>query len=193
MAYAYRGVSLARRQALQVLFQREFSEIDPTQLDTGEVLVVSDVPKGAQEFDLVGEPLHEYAAVLLEGVAVRLDEIDAWIADTAENWSLERMPLVDRNIIRLAAYEIAYCDDVPTAVAINEAVEIAKAFGGDESPKFVNGVLGRIAARFEPAASTQEEAVAAHAEDAEREPDVSGVEPACAEEPATVSESEGAL
>ena len=55
------------------------------------------------------------------------------------------MPIVDRNIIRIATYEIVYCDDIPTGVAINEAVEMAKAFGTDESPKFVNGVLGRIA------------------------------------------------
>lgn len=149
MAYAYRGASLARRQALQVLFQKEFLGLDLTQLDDTDVLVVSNCPKGAKETDLVGEPLSEHSTALLAGIVEHLEQIDRWIASTAQNWTLERMPLVDRNIIRLASYEIAYCDDVPPAVAINEAVELAKSFGGDDSPRFVNGVLGRIASNLE--------------------------------------------
>ena len=69
---------------------------------------------------------------------------------TSENWALARMPIVDRSILRLATYEMMYVDDVPTSVTINEAVELAKDFGGeDESPRFVNGVLGRIARSME--------------------------------------------
>ena len=72
--------------------------------------------------------------------------IDKHLAATSENWALARMPIVDRSILRLATYEMMYVDDVPTSVTINEAVELAKDFGGeDESPRFVNGVLGRIA------------------------------------------------
>ena len=75
------------------------------------------------------------------------------------------MPIVDRNIIRIATYEILYCDEIPTGVAINEAVELAKAFGTDESPKFVNGVLGRIASEVcgEDAAHLDANALTSHA------------------------------
>ena len=94
---------------------------------------------------MLGVDLVDYASTLVEGIVEHFDALDERIASTAENWTLERMPIVDRNIIRIATYEIVYCDDIPTGVAINEAVEMAKAFGTDESPKFVNGVLGRIA------------------------------------------------
>ena len=143
--------TLARRQALQVLFQNEFLGLDIAELDLddADLLVVSQCPEGVSDADLVGEPLREYAFALLSGVIEHQSQIDAWIADTAQNWTLERMPIVDRNIIRIAAYETAFCDDIPTGVAINEAVELAKSFGGDDSPKFVNGVLGRIASSLE--------------------------------------------
>ena len=143
----------ARREALQAMYQYELTGTSLADLvdDTGatELLLIPERPEGVEENDLIGEGLVPYAAELLRGIVPRLEQIDGWIAQTAENWTLERMPIVDRNIIRLAAYEIAFCDDIPTGVAINEAVEIAKAFGGDESPKFVNGVLGKIASRLE--------------------------------------------
>lgn len=132
--------------------------------DTGAtaMLLIPERPEGVEDNDLIGEDLAEYAGRLLRGIVSHLDEIDGWIADTAENWTLDRMPLVDRNIIRLASYEIAFCEDIPTSVAINEAVELAKAFGGDESPKFVNGVLGRIAVLFgEPVVSCEQEEASA--------------------------------
>ena len=72
-------------------------------------------------------------------------EIDASLADISEHWAVSRMPLVDRNILRLAVYEILYVDDIPDSVSINEAVEMAKSYGGEDSSKFVNGVLGRLA------------------------------------------------
>ena len=74
-----------------------------------------------------------------------MKRIDDIIEDISENWVLSRMPLVDRSILRLAAYEMLYRDDVPDSVSINEAVEMAKVYGGEDSSKFVNGVLGRIA------------------------------------------------
>ena len=79
------------------------------------------------------------------------------LASTSENWSVDRMPVVDRALLRLAVYEMVYVDDVPVSVAINEAVELAKAYGGeDESSRFVNGVLGRIARTMEEADSDAE-------------------------------------
>ena len=141
--------SRARREVLQVMYQSELTGIPLPALVAGQgdaaLLLIPERPEGIEDNDLVGEELADYAAALLSGIVSHLEEIDGWIAATALNWTLERMPIVDRNIIRLAAYEIAFCPDIPTGVAINEAVEIAKAFCGDESPKFVNGVLGRIA------------------------------------------------
>ncbi len=142
----------ARREVLQVMYQSELTGTSYDELigaagDTS-LLLIPERPEGVSDNDLIGEELAAYAGELLRGIVSHLDEIDEWIEDTAENWTLDRMPIVDRNIIRLAAYEIAFCEDIPTSVAINEAVELAKAFGGDESPKFVNGVLGRIAVLF---------------------------------------------
>ena len=110
--------------------------------------------KGASAAQIVAEgvfpseegPLSEYAQDLVRGVEQNRIVIDGSLKAAAENWSLGRMPIVDRSILRLAAYEIMFVEDVPTSVAINEAVELAKDFGGeDDSPRFVNGVLGRIA------------------------------------------------
>lgn len=123
------------------------------------MLLVPEIPEGAEESELIGVSLAGYAEELLNGTLEHLDDIDEWIDETSENWALERMPIVDRNIIRIASYEIAFRKDIPTGVAINEAVEIAKAFGGDESPKFVNGVLGMIARREDEKATAGAEDV----------------------------------
>lgn len=140
----------SRRQALQAMFQQEFCGLDIAALDAGskDLLVVSFCPKGVQDTELVGEPLNDYAKKLITGIVANKAEIDSWISGAADNWTIERMQNVDRNIIRLACYEMAFVPEIPTPVAINEAVEVAKVFGGDESPKFVNGVLGRIARKL---------------------------------------------
>ncbi|MEA5075379.1 MAG: transcription antitermination factor NusB [Coriobacteriia bacterium] len=123
----------ARRQALQMLYQREITGQDVrTIIDT----------RAYNDED--GEP-SQYSRELALGTESNQDAIDAEIEATSQHWSLMRMPFVDRNILRLAVYEIVYEDGMPASVAINEAVELAKAYGGDDSPKFVNGVLGRIA------------------------------------------------
>ncbi|MGN0037652.1 MAG: transcription antitermination factor NusB [Coriobacteriales bacterium] len=175
----------SRRQALQVMFQQEFVGRDISQIDAGsqDLLVVSRCPKGVQDTDLVGEPLNDYAREMLQGVIEHQEQIDAWIADAAFNWTIQRMLNVDRNIIRMASFEMAYVDEIPVPVAINEAVELAKVFGGDESPKFVNGVLGRIATRLASEGIVSEDellgkdALAQVAEEAEPAP-----EPAAPEE-----------
>lgn len=150
MASRQRSNSSSRRQALQVMFQQEFVGLDLSQLDapSQELLVVSRCPKGVQDTDLVGEPLNSYALEMLQGVVEHQEQIDTWIADAAHNWTIQRMQNVDRNIIRIACYEMAFVEGIPVPVSINEAVELAKVFGGDESPKFVNGILGRIATRM---------------------------------------------
>ncbi|MGN0073236.1 MAG: transcription antitermination factor NusB [Coriobacteriales bacterium] len=184
----------SRRQALQVLFQQEFVGLDISQIDAGskDLLVVSRCPKGVQDTDLVGEPINDYARELLQGVIEHQEVIDSWIADAAHNWTIQRMLNVDRNIIRLAAFEMAFAEAIPVPVAINEAVELAKVFGGDESPKFVNGVLGRIATRLAADGVVSEEellgkdALALAAEDP-----APGEEPA--EDPAAPVQADGEL
>ncbi len=86
-----------------------------------------------------------YADELVRGVAAKQDELDARIVSASNNWRLERMTKVDRNILRVGAWELTYKQDVPRAVILDEAVELAKAFGADDSSSFVNGVLDRIA------------------------------------------------
>lgn len=123
----------ARRQALQILYQREITE------QSVETILAT---RAYSDED--GEP-SEYARELALGTERNGATIDAEIESTSQHWTLMRMPFVDRNILRLAVYEILFEADVPDSVAINEAVEMAKAYGTDDSPKFVNGVLGRIA------------------------------------------------
>lgn len=125
----------ARRQALQMLYQREITGDD----------VVRILADGSYS-DEDGEP-SDYSRHLALRTEENLEQIDAEIEGTSENWALIRMPFVDRNILRLAVYEIVFEPDVPDSVVINEAIEMAKLYGGEESSKFINGVLGRIAER----------------------------------------------
>ncbi|MDY6905522.1 MAG: transcription antitermination factor NusB [Thermodesulfobacteriota bacterium] len=81
---------------------------------------------------------------LVHGVQKSRDEIEEWIGSSSEHWKISRMSGVDRNIMRIAVYEMLYCNDVPAKVAINEAIEIGKRFGTDESGAFINGVLDQI-------------------------------------------------
>jgi N utilization substance protein B len=89
-------------------------------------------------------PVPDYARELVEGVVANRSQLDDAISASAREWSLERMPPVDRTILRLAAYELLCRDDVPAAVAIDEAVELAKSLSTDDSPTFVNGVLAKV-------------------------------------------------
>jgi len=91
-----------------------------------------------------GSVAPDYAVELVEGVASHRDRIDEILSTYAEGWTLDRMPGVDRGILRLGLYELLWRDDVPDAVAIDEAVELAKSLSTDDSPRFVNGILGRI-------------------------------------------------
>ena len=100
------------------------------------------------EFDLqLDQETLEFSRQLVTDTVERLAEIDEAIQTASKNWRLERMSRVDRNILRLATYELRFSESVPVKVIINEAVELAKRFGASESPAFVNGVLDRIAQR----------------------------------------------
>lgn len=148
----------ARRQALQILYQREITE-----------QAVAEILAAGSYSEEDGE-LSEYSRALALGTEQNAAVIDAEIEATSQHWSLMRMPYVDRNILRLAVYEILFEPEVPDSVAINEAVEMAKAYGTDDSPKFVNGVLGRIAELHgSPAVSDDAQSVASEdaAEDRE--------------------------
>lgn len=111
------------------------------------------------EADVRGEPIADvvehqvlepppYATVLLAGVADHLDEIDALLRRVARDWALERMPIIDRSVLRLAAYELAHRPDVPTGAVLSEAVELASQYSTADSGRFVNGVLARLAAEL---------------------------------------------
>lgn len=102
-------------------------------------LCEEDLREGREAFD--------HAATLVGGTRERLEEIDSLIRAQAENWRLERMPPVDRNILRLAVYELLYESDVPQLVVVDEAVELAKRFGSEQSGRFVNGLLDGLIKR----------------------------------------------
>ena len=159
-ASRFYGRSRARSQALQLLFQAEVTERPVGELLTSGY-VVSDVDPldGADVPTAVGGvtqseddvPLDEYARELALGADAMRDELDAIIGKSSKNWTVDRMPLVDRNLLRLAIYEMLKVDEVAIAVSIDESVELAKAYGTDESSRFVNGLLGRIAHEIEGA------------------------------------------
>jgi transcription antitermination protein NusB len=124
----------ARHQALHILYQREITDQPLSRiLAEGTFSVEDGVPS-------------DYCREVVLGIEAHQPRIDRLIEETSDNWALSRMPLVDRNILRLAVYEMLYrSGDVPHSVAINEAVEMAKVYGGEDSSKFVNGILGRLA------------------------------------------------
>ncbi|RBY93784.1 transcription antitermination factor NusB [Blastococcus sp. TF02-8] len=123
-----------------------------------DVLYEADV-RGRDRLELLGErvadgnpPVPDHAVRLVEGVEQNGARIDELIETHTAGWSLDRLPDVDRAILRMATYELLWVDDVPDAVVIDEAVELAKALSTDESPKYVNGVLGAILAAEVPTA-----------------------------------------
>ena len=96
------------------------------------------------EFCPATDRVREFAQPLIEGMVTHRDELDERIRKYCENYNLDRISVVDRNVLRLAIYEMLYRDDIPPVVSINEAIDLAKTFGGAESGKFVNGILDRV-------------------------------------------------
>jgi N utilization substance protein B len=128
--------SKARKRALDILFEAE-------QRGTGVLDLL------AERITLGSPPVPGYAADLVRGVTVHTARIDELISQYAEGWTLDRMPAVDRNVLRIGVYELLWADDVPDAVAISEAVLLAQDLSTEASPTFVNGLLARIA-RLKP-------------------------------------------
>ena len=125
----------ARKRALDVLYEADLRDLPPREVLT---TYLERIEKP--------HPDHlDYTISLVEGVAKNLDRIDELIASYAEGWTLERMPVVDRNLARIAVFEILYLPELDDPVAITEAVELAKQMSTDDSPRFLNGILGRIA------------------------------------------------
>jgi transcription antitermination protein NusB len=125
--------SKARKRALDVLFEAELRGEPPL-----GVL--------AQRAAETAPPLPSYAAELVRGVEAHRQRIDGLLAEHSHGWALERMPAVDRNVLRIGAYELLWEEGVPDAVAISEAVQLARDLSTDDSPAFVNGLLARLMA-----------------------------------------------
>jgi transcription antitermination protein NusB len=123
--------SKARKRALDILFEAELRGLPVLELLS-------------ERMSLGEQPVPDYAAELVRGVATHRERIDSLITENAVDWTLDRMPVVDRNILRLGIYELLWADDVPDGVAISEAVRLAQDLSTDASPTFVNGMLGRI-------------------------------------------------
>ncbi|WP_330329448.1 transcription antitermination factor NusB [Streptomyces sp. NBC_00536] len=130
--------SNARKRAFQILF-----EADQRGVPVREVLA-DWVRHSRNDTDGRQPAVSEFTMNLVEGYADKVDRIDDLIVTYAVDWDLDRMPVADRNIVRLGAYELIWVDETPDAVAIDEAVQLAKEFSTDESPGFVNGLLGRF-------------------------------------------------
>ena len=122
--------SKARKRALDLLFAAEARGVAATDLLAEQVAA--------------GELNNPYTATLVEGVAAHQERLDDILGRYAQGWTLERMPAVDRNVLRLGAWELLYAKDIPEHVALAEAVELVKELSTDESPTFVNGVLAAI-------------------------------------------------
>jgi len=126
------GRRQSREAAMKALFEIELGQVN---VDTAIKHIMSECDFNDND--------RQFLKILVEGVLKHINKLDKIISRFSEKWEIERMSAVDRNIMRLALYEMLYRDDIPNAVSINEAVELAKKFGGEESWRFVNGILGK--------------------------------------------------
>ncbi len=127
----------AREIALQVLFQLDVSQVD----------VYEGIDLFWDNFD-APESAKDFSTHLIVGTMDNLDDIDDLIKSCSENWSLDRMSKVDRNILRLAVYELVFCRDIPPKVALNEAIDLGKEYGSENSGSFINGILDALYAKL---------------------------------------------
>jgi transcription antitermination protein NusB len=128
---------LARTMAMQTLFTWDFN-------GRNKDIIVSELIKNNFDNFAPGFDDHGFVSETVQGVFDNIEKIDGLISKYATDWPIEQITIVDRNILRIGAYELLCREDIPPKVAINEAIEIAKAFGGESSGKFVNGVLGAM-------------------------------------------------
>ncbi len=125
--------SKSREIALSLLYQIEISKADPAEASKS---YLEQYPQKQEVID--------FSRILLDGVLKNLSQIDSLIKKYVKNWDIDRMAVIDRNILRIACFELTFLDDIPPKVSINEAIELAKRFGDLDSPRFVNGVLDKI-------------------------------------------------
>jgi transcription antitermination protein NusB len=130
--------SKARKRALDILYEAEIRNVPVLDL-LGERSAAERSPDGTGP-----PPVTGYAAELVRGVQAHRDRIDELLAEHSQGWTLDRMPAVDRNILRIGTYELLWAPGVPDGVAISEAVLLARDLSTDDSPAFVNGLLGRL-------------------------------------------------
>ena len=134
----------AREVAFQVLYRYDVARKATGASAPAGPALAAELKGHFEHFDVSGEA-REFAAELVAGTLANVDEIDGKVRSTSANWRLERMGFVDRNILRLAAYELLHKPEIPASVTINEAIELAKQFGTEQTPAFVNGVLDALA------------------------------------------------
>ena len=134
----------ARCLTLEILYEHDVAEHEPLVILQRRIddPIAEDIPDAEPEAYSLST--QEFATALLNGVTRYNEQIDTLISRFAPEWPLEQIAVIDRNILRLAIYEILIDDNTPTKVAINEAVELAKLYGSDSAPRFVNGVLGTL-------------------------------------------------
>lgn len=130
----------ARRWVLQILYAWEVR---------GRERALPDEAAGFFERRQIASDTRAFAEQLVDALATHMEEIDAILSESAENWDLNRMSIIDRNILRMALVEFLYFNDIPFKVTIDEAVTLATRYGGQDSPRFVNGVLDAIAHRLD--------------------------------------------
>jgi N utilization substance protein B len=131
-----RGRHQARKRAVDLLFEAEARGLTPAQAADARAALATAKPEVT--------PLHPYTATVAGGVSEHIAHIDDLIIAHLQGWTLQRLPAVDRAILRVAVWELLYAEDVPEPVAVDEAVQLAKELSTDESPGFVNGVLGQV-------------------------------------------------
>lgn len=145
---------LAREVVLQSLFQIDFNECEAEQAlnsslaEHAEFAVLADaenVPEELKAKKVACQGAKDYAEAVLKGVLANMEAVDEKLSQYAVDWAVDRMPAADRNILRIAVYEMFFSDEIIVpGVAINEAVEISKLYGSEDAPRFINGVLGKM-------------------------------------------------
>lgn len=130
----------ARRWVLQILYAWEVRDSDRDLRDEATDLF---------ERRHIASETRGFAERIVDALADHMDEIEGYIENAAANWDVERMAVIDRNVLRIAIAELLWLDDVPTKVTIDEAIELAKRYGGEDSPRFVNGVLDALAHKLD--------------------------------------------
>jgi len=131
----------SREIALQMLYQMEMTCQPPHEVIDLYYQIVSGEDEKIVD---VAESVRPFAEQLVNGVYQHREELDAMIVAASENWRLERMSIIDRNVLRIALFEMLYCPEIPPKVSINEAIDLGKTFGSPDSGAFINGILDRL-------------------------------------------------